>query len=243
MADQPTDTCSCLFPPCALPAHSDWPQSLGWLHADGLIAGADVDRTVRRFGASTSRAASAGAAGRSAMTRRRRRQAARHRVADAVAGQTRRTGLSAHRPAQGRFRQGRGHDVRQPMPRASHPAGRGDADRGRDRHGRALRRRLGATRSSASPRRNVRRVVANPLDIRATRPNSSRSRSRCRRRSKSGGNAGARQLRATGRARQEQQAARRQRPAHRPYRRLAVAIRVRPARQRHPPGAAARAAA
>ena len=58
---------------------------------------------------------------------------------------------------------------------------------------------------------------------------------------KAGGNAGARQLRAAGRARQEQQAARRQRPGRGAGGRLAVAVRLRPARLRHPPRAAARA--
>ena len=52
---------------------------------------------------------------------------------------------------------------------------------------------------------------------------------------------GARQLRAAGRARQEQQAARRQRLGRDPGRRLALAVRLRPARLRHPPRAAPRA--
>ena len=48
------------------------------------------------------------------------------------------------------------------------------------------------------------------------------------------------QLRAAGRAGQGTAQARRQRPAHRPHRRLAVAVRLRAARERHPPRAAAR---
>ncbi len=61
------------------------------------------------------------------------------------------------------------------------------------------------------------------------------------RRPATGGSAGARQLRAAGGAGQEQQAARRQRPGRGAGGRLAVDLRLRPARQRHPPGAAARA--
>ena len=52
---------------------------------------------------------------------------------------------------------------------------------------------------------------------------------------------GARQLRAAGRARQELEAARRQRLRRHPGRRLALAVRLRPARLGHPPRAAARA--
>ena len=52
---------------------------------------------------------------------------------------------------------------------------------------------------------------------------------------------GAGELRAAGRARPQQQAARRQRPGRGAGGRLAVAVRLRPARQRHPPRAAARA--
>ena len=74
----------------------------------------------------------------------------------------------------------------------------------------------------------------------ASRPSSTPWRARCARRPRRGETVGAGQLRAAGRAGQEQQAARRQRPGRGAGGRLAVAVRLRPARERHPPRAAAR---
>ncbi len=90
-------------------------------------------------------------------------------------------------------------------------------------------------------KRPVRRVVANPKDIQRYTAEFFALAKSVRAAQRSGGSAGGGQLRAAGGAGQEQQAARRQRPGRGAGGRLAVDLRVRPARERHPPGAAARA--
>ncbi len=94
----------------------------------------------------------------------------------------------------------------------------------------------------AHTRKRVRAGGGQPARHRsATRPSSTRWPRSVRAAIKTRRDVGAGQLRATGRARQEQQAARRQRPGRGAGGRLAVAVRLRPARLRHPPRAAARA--
>ena len=90
-------------------------------------------------------------------------------------------------------------------------------------------------------RRSIKRVIANPVDIeRYLVEFYNLAKSMKGAEVSHGGSPRPDQLRAAGRAGQERQAARRQRPAHRPHRRLAVAVRLRPARERHPHRAAAR---
>jgi general secretion pathway protein E len=84
-------------------------------------------------------------------------------------------------------------------------------------------------------------VIANPLDIQSYLVEFYNLARSVQGASKQQGKAAyrGREFRAAGAARAQRQA-RRQRPAHRPHRGLAAAIRLRAARQRHPPRAAAR---
>ncbi len=93
------------------------------------------------------RPAPAGAARQRRPDARRRRQGARHRDADRMAGQAQQAALRAHRPAQGRRRPRRRRDVdpvRRAAPRA---AAHVRPQRRDDRDLRAARHRLGARRS------------------------------------------------------------------------------------------------
>ena len=177
-------------------------------------------RHFRRGGAAHHRAlrpgrkrpASAGAAGRGGDGARQRRQAAGHRVAHAVAGRPRRPGLPAHRPAQGGRGQGGRHHERRLCRAPPGAAGAGERQPRWWWPPPSPSSPTGSTRSSASRAARVRRVVASPQDIHRYTAEFFALAKSVRAAQKAGGNAGARQLRATGGAGQEQQAARRQRP-------------------------------
>ena len=121
------------------------------------------------------------------------------------------------------------------------PAGRRHRARSDDRHLRAVRARLGgAVEAGAAARHQARRSPTRSTS-RTTSSSSSTSRSSVKgatEKDKGAYSAIANfeQLVQLGQQRQ----ARRQRPAHRPHLRLAVQLRVRAARERHPPRAAAR---
>ena len=102
-------------------------------------------------------------------------------------------------------------------------------DRGDGRHLRAVRHRLGRRDRGAHAADGQAGAGQPARDARYTTEFYALS-SSVRAAQKSGEIRGARQLRAAGRARQDQQAARRQRPGRRAGGRLAVAVRLRPAR-------------
>ena len=197
-------------------------------------------RTERRFGAGSSRPACAGASWAAPAWCAARRQAARHRGADRMAGRARRPAVPAHRPAEGRRRPRRRRDVDQLRRGAQGAAGAGGRQRRDGRHLRAVRHRLGARRSSRTRARRIRLVVANPLDMQRYTTEFYTLAKSVRAAVKRGETQHRRQLRAAGRARPQQPPARRQRPGRGAGGRLAVAVRLRPARERHPPRAAAR---
>jgi hypothetical protein len=148
--------------------------------------------------------------------------------------------VPAHRPAQGgcgpRGRHHERHLCRAPQG----AAGAGDANRGGGGHGRALHDRLGG-RGGAPVAPHGAPRGGQPADIHRYTAEFFALAKSVRAAQKAGGNAGGASFRAAGGAGQEQQAARRQRPGRGAGGGLAVAVRLRPARQRHPPGAAARA--
>ena len=168
-------------------------------------------------------------------------QAAEPRDAHAVARGESRAALPPHRSVQDRLRRGDQGDVERLRGALQDPAGRRDDARSDDRH---LPSRTCATGRSPLKqvlRLEIKRVIANPVDIQGYLVefyNLARSVKGATEKDK-GALSRDRQLRAAGAARAQRQA-RRQRPAHRPHLRLAVQLRVRAARERHPPRAAAR---
>ena len=162
--------------------------------------------------------------------------------ADRVVRGEGRDGVLPRRPAEDQLHRGdRGHVER--LRRAlQDPAGRGEPGpeaRG-DRHRRALRPRVGGRAQAHPPRRDrarVREPARHPaLHRRVLQPREIGQGREGHRR----GALGPVELRAAGRAREDEPPARRERPAHRQHRRLAVAVRLRPARERHPHRAAPR---
>ena len=196
-------------------------------------------RVAKRFGGADSQPASAGAAGQRRPEARRHADAARHRGADAMAGAALQPDLSAHRPVEGRRRSRRRRDERALRRGAARAAGEGGRHRGDDRHRRAVRQPLGARdrgphaqdgapgggQSAGHRALHDRVLLAGQVGARGAEDRRELGRG---------------QLRAAGRAGQDQQAARRQRCRRRAGGRLVVEVCVRPARQRHPPRAAAR---
>ena len=162
------------------------------------------------------------------------------RGADRVVCGEGRAAVLPHRPAQDQLRRGDRDHVERLRRALQDPAGRGQPEAGDHRHRRAVHPRVG-NRAEARPpprdRARVRQPARHPaLHRRVLQPRAiGQGRERHRR-----GALGPVQLRAARRARQGEPPARRQRPAHRQHRRLAVAVRVRPARERHPHRAAPR---
>ena len=157
-----------------------------------------------------------------------------------MAGGAHRPALRAHRPAEGGGGSRRRRDERAVRAAALGTAVGLRRRRGDDRHLGALRHRLGERDRGAHAAQRAAGAGAPrgaaPLHDRVLRAGAQRARRGQERR---GG--GQRQLRAAGRTGPQQPAARRQRPGRRAGGGLAVAVRVRPACQRHPPRAAARA--
>ena len=183
--------------------------------------------------------ARAGAPGRCRAASHRQPAGAGHRGADRVAGPALPHALPAHRPAEGRCRARRRRDVGALCRKPLRAAGADEQQRRGHRHQRALRCRLGRRDRGPHPAR--REAGAGQSAGRAQ----VHHRVLCARQVGARGaedrrGLGRGQLRATGRTRQDEQAARRQRPGRGAGGRLAVAVRLRPARQRHPPRAAAR---
>ena len=157
-----------------------------------------------------------------------------------MAGRQGRPALPAHRSVQDRFRGGDQGDVQRLRHALPHPAGGGHAQGSGDRDLRAVRARVGerarADPAAADPPRAGQPAGHRHLPGRVLQPGPLHQE---RLAADPGEPERDRQLRAAGRAGALRQA-RRQRPPHRPDRRLAAAVRLRAARQRHPRGAAPR---
>ena len=207
----------------------------GWCH---FSRGGRPHRGPLRFG--PQRPASGAAAVGGGHGPRCRRPCAGRSDAHRVAGRPLRAQLPAHRPAEGgRGQGGRGHECglcRAPQG----PAGAGHPDRGGGGHCRAVRARLDvrsrAADAQVGPHGALQPAGHRPLHGRilctcavGAGGHQERRQRQCHQ-----------QLRAAGGAGQEQQAARCQRPGRGAGGGLAVAVRLRPACQRHPHGAPAR---
>ena len=217
-----------------------WRTVLAWLREDKILSAEDVEPHRASLRRRQQRPASAGADRQRRPHPHRRRQGARRRDADRVAGQAEQAALRPHRPAQGRRRPRRRRDVDQLCRAAPCAAAQLRHQRRDDRDLRAARHRLGlgdrVAHQAARPPGDRQSGRDRPLHHRVLRALALGAQ-----RHEDGRELGARQLRAAGRARQELEAARRQRLRRHPGRRLALAVRLRPARLRHPPRAAARA--
>ena len=216
-----------------------WRTLLAWMRDDKLVSAEDIEQTARRFAGGNSaqhplvRIASVGLL-----------RSGDGKVLDAETLSewlARRSKLPYQRidPVEGRRRPRRRHHVDQLRRAAPRAAAHGRPHRSHDRHLRTARPRLGARDRVAHQEDGA------PRHRQPDRDRPLHDRVLCAvafgaQRDEDGRAIGARQLRAAGRAGQEQQAARRQRQRRDPGRRLAVAIRVRPARIRHPPRAAPR---
>ena len=157
-----------------------------------------------------------------------------------MAGRAPEDGLLSHRPPQDRPEVGHRGDVVGLRQAARHPPRRSERQ-GRDhRRLRALHDLVGRrARVDAAPEHQARALEPDrhrALPGRVLQPRQEHE----ARRGLGGGDLRAHQLRAAGGARQGGARARRQRPPHRAPGRLAVAVRLRPARERHPPRAQAR---
>ncbi len=186
------------------------------------------------------RAAPAAAPGRGGHGARGRRPRARRRGADAMARAALRAHVSAHRSAEGGGWQGGRRDERGLRGAPQGAARAGGPGRGGGGHGRTLPHRLGGRGGAPDPQDRAPGAVQpgrdHALHGRVLRTREIRARRDEERRQRR-----LPELRATGGVGQGQQADRCQRPGRGAGGGLAVAIRLRPARQRHPPGASPRA--